>query len=802
MKRIITLLLSIILILPISVNSFAANDLIINIKDGDIISGVYNILASGEENITFELDGKTLGAGLKESTLSFSTTGVEYKGASLYIGNKKFVQKEHNGETFELAINKSSLESGDILFTYVPWSDNFFYGEGTVYGKYNLDDQSVSKVNFNLPNGEKLPPDEIILYYPIENSGDVREERVKYDPNKTYALGDGWSASTGLGGTTPNTPIYISFIYKDLLSKIENAKGFSVALDTPTLSDGEHTLTVLSNDKAIKEIKFIVDNTAPTISLPFEFGDAMTSDTVLELSATDKSGKTTIKADIDGKTFVSGRSLERFNAGKHLLTVTATDGYGNSSVVCAEFFIYEKTEISTEGHNKLTAAPTVSSDSAEYVFNIGNKTKFTFEYLGTTSEKGEMSILAFDNEKNEYTEISTAFSGVNCFVTVEEEKFVKDGEVKIKVTPKKYISNSDTVVWITDTQYYSKFDDLHNVYELLLNYSIDLFEKDEAGYLIHTGDIVDTPGSSADALNEWVFANKVHKILDNAKMPYGILAGNHDTGNYPPTLDNYKKYFSDSRFSDNLWYGGNIDKNTCHYDLLTIAGEDYLFMYLSNGVEAEPKTIAWANAVCKAYSDRTVILCVHPYLGANGQYVKNDANPSEYNDSRSDEIIEYIIKPNENVAAVLCGHDHGAVRKKLELENGRYVWEILSDYQYAETGEEPSHVINGQNCDGEGYLRLITFGENGEMHQTTYSPLHDDYNFFSEDQDTFTVTLQTKGGVTLTSTEAALYIEKDATDPQINNEKEPPITLIVVVSIVVLALIGGALIFIKKKPNK
>ena len=88
------------------------------------------------------------------------------------------------------------------------------------------------------------------------------------------------------------------------------------------------------------------------------------------------------------------------------------------------------------------------------------------------------------------------------------------------------------------------------------------------------------------------------------------------------------------------------------------------------------------------------------------------------------------------------------------------------------------------------------------MHQTTYSPLHDDYNFFKDDQDTFTVTLQTKGGVTLTSTEAALYIEKDATDPQINNEKEPPITLIVVVSIVVLLLIGGALIFIKKKPNK
>lgn len=799
MKRIVTLLLTIILILPISVNSFAADSLVINIKNGDTISGIFNILASGEENITFELDGNTLGAGLKEPTLSFSTSGVEYKGAPLYIGNKKYVQKEHNGETFEITINKSSLESGDTVLTYIPWSDNFFFGEGTVYGKYNLDDQSVSKVNFNLPNGEKLPPDELILHYPVENSGDVREERVKYDPNKKYALGDGWSAATGLGGTTPDTPIYISFIYKDLLSKIENAKGFATALDTRALSDGEHTLTVLSNDEPIKDIKFIVDNTAPTISLPFEFGEALSSDYVLAFTANDQSGDVTIKADIDGKTFISGRTLERFNEGKHLLTVTASDKFGNSSIICAEFAVYKKSEISTENLEKLTSTPTVSGDSAEYVFNVGEKKKFTFEYLGKTNESGEILIFAFDYVENEYKEITTAFSGERHLVTVEDERFIKDGEVKIKASPKKYISNSNTVVWITDTQYYSKFDDLHSVYELLLNYSIGLFNENKAGYLIHTGDIVDTPGSSADALNEWVFANKIHKLLDNAKMPYGVLAGNHDTGNYPPTLDNFKKYFSDTRFSDNLWYGGNIDKNTCHYDLLTIAGEDYLFMYLSNGVEAEPKTIAWANAVCKAYSNRTVIICVHPYLGADGQYVKNDANPSEYNDSRSDEIIEYIIKPNENVAAVLCGHDHGAVRKKLELENGRYVWEILSDYQYAETGEEPNHVINGQKCDGEGYLRLITFGENGEMHQTTYSPLHDDYNFFSEDQDTFTVTLQTKDGVELISEEAALYIERDTKAPIIDDEKEPPITLIAVIAICVLALAGGTFFFVKKK---
>ena len=41
MKRIVTLLLTIILILPISVNSFAADSLVINIKNGDTISGIF-----------------------------------------------------------------------------------------------------------------------------------------------------------------------------------------------------------------------------------------------------------------------------------------------------------------------------------------------------------------------------------------------------------------------------------------------------------------------------------------------------------------------------------------------------------------------------------------------------------------------------------------------------------------------------------------------------------------------------------------------------------------------------------------
>jgi len=795
-------MLALILLLSLSTSSFASSELKVNISDGETIAGEFGFLASGGDDIRFAIDGKTVGAGETHPTLWFATSGVEYKGATLYLGKREFKADEHNVEEFQLSLKKGYLESGEVILTYVPWSDNFFFGEGTEYGKYNLDDQSVAKISMILPSGEAIAPDELILHYPTVGSGVIREERVEYNDKKSYAIGDGWSATTGLGGTTPDVPIYISFVFKDLLNKVAAAKGFLATCDTTKLSDGEHTLT-LTCGNAKKDVGSIVDNTAPTISLPFSFGDVAYRDTLVEVSATDSSGDVTVKADVDGKAFVSGRDLSRFNLGKHLLTVAVTVKLGNSSVACVEFTVSETAEELGDGFEAIVSDPKISGDSAEYVYNVGKKTKFTFEYLGTSSERGEISILVFDNEKGEYTELATAFSDAKCVVTVDDTKYIADGEVRIKVLPKKYVSVSDTVVWITDTQYYSKFENLRNVYDLILEYSVGLFKEDKAGYLIHTGDIVDTPGSSNAAILEWAFASKSHKILDKAGLPYGVLAGNHDTNNFPPDLENYKKNFGSSRFDDTEWYGGNIDNNTCHYDLLTIAGVDYLFLYLSNGVEAEQKTIAWANAVLKGYRDRTAIICTHAYLGANGKYVENSADPTQYNDSRAEEIIENIIKPNENVVAVLCGHDHGAVRKKLELDGGRYVWEILSDYQYAETGKEPNNVINGETCDGEGYLRLITFEENGAMHQTTYSPLHDDYNFFSDDEDTFSIELQKVGkNVTLTTQSATLYVEADADSSGQNPITEGdklPIEVIVIAAVCVLAAIGVAVLFIKKK---
>lgn len=801
MKRFAALLLAMLTLFALAVPASATDGVVLNVEDGATFSGQVQWIASGANDIKMSVDGTPVSTNVGMPRFLFTATGIDYGGGNIYYADTAFTSIPSTSGSYEIEFDSSAFASGDAVLTYVPSSVGFEYGKGLVYGTYNLDDQEVTGVSIVLPNGETVVPESVVLHYPVVGTGDTRDVTEAYDPKKVYAMGDGWSADTGMGGSTPNTALYVSFVFADLADKIVATQAYVAQFDTTTLADGEHTLTVLSGNETLKEVTFSTDNTGPTINLDLSFGAALYPDDVLSFSATDPSGETTVKADVDGRTFAAGGKLEQLSLGKHLLTVTAADRYGNSSIVCAEFVLCEKSAEIASGLEKQTVTPTITGDRAEYVYNIGDSKTFTFECVGATSENGLISISAFDYTKNEYVEIDTAQSGARRAVTIEDGAYINGGEVKIALCPKKYVSVSDTVVWITDTQYYSKFDDLHNVYERLLQYSVDLFNEQKAGYLIHTGDIVDTPGSGADALNEWKFADEIHKILDNAGMPNGIIAGNHDTANYPPDLTNFKRHFSASRFENNLWYGGNLDNNACHYDLITISDTDYLFLYLSNGVEAEARTLAWANAVCQAYADRTVIICVHPYISGLGQYMENNDNPTSYTDSRATEIMEYIIKPNSNVAAIFCGHDHGAQHLQRDLGNGRYIWEILSDYQFAETGTDPQHVLNGMTCDGEGYLRLITFGQDGAMDQTTYSPIHDDYNYFDEAQDTFSVTLQAgKNTVKLTTLDAAVYFTPSTvSEPAPATTSQFPTTIVVIVAAAVLVLAAAVLVIVLKK---
>ncbi len=274
-----------------------------------------------------------------------------------------------------------------------------------------------------------------------------------------------------------------------------------------------------------------------------------------------------------------------------------------------------------------------------------------------------------------------------------------------------------TMVWLSDPQYYAA--NYPQIYDCLGNWFVKKYKRNSFGYLIVSGDIVD----NASCVNQWEVASRNFKKLDDANVPYGVLAGNHDVRMHGLNYSVFKSYFGASRYIDKPWYGGNMDDNRNHYDLISFSSHKFVILYLGFGSETSLETTTWANSVLEKYPDRNAILVLHEYLDEDGEMTE-----------KARIVSDSIVIKNDNVFMVLCGHNHGAYKKVRMICNSdgttRKVLEILSDYQNAPNG-------------GNGFLRFLKFcPRSGTLKVSLYSPYTKKDNCFGEDIDNFTETIE------------------------------------------------------------
>ncbi|USB33169.1 S-layer homology domain-containing protein [Paenibacillus sp. YPG26] len=260
-------------------------------------------------------------------------------------------------------------------------------------------------------------------------------------------------------------------------------------------------------------------------------------------------------------------------------------------------------------------------------------------------------------------------------------------------------------IWMSDTQYYSQ--SFPYIYQKNVKWIADNKDKLNLKYVIHTGDIVDKSYQEY----QWQEADKNMKVLENADIPYGVLAGNHDVNHQENDYTKYWEYFGESRFKNMPTFAGSYKNNRGHYDLVSAGGNDFIIVYMGWGLG--DKEIEWMNEIVSKYPERKAILALHEYM-----LVSNNRAPI------ADKIYEKVVLPNKNVFATLSGHYHDAQLKVDEIDdNGdkvpdRKVYQMLADYQGAPEG-------------GLGYIRLMQFDmKNNKLHMKTYSPYLDKYNFY------------------------------------------------------------------------
>lgn len=341
--------------------------------------------------------------------------------------------------------------------------------------------------------------------------------------------------------------------------------------------------------------------------------------------------------------------------------------------------------------------------------NVGPDVEIEIVWNGSSLEGRKVTMYAWNYATENWDELTSIIAGEEAFElvgSVQGADYLKDKKVSVIVQDQiAEYGEEFSFVWFTDTQYYSA--SYPWIYEEQVNWMVENRDALNIEYVFHTGDLVDVYND----FDQWKVADENMRVLDEAGIPYGVLAGNHDVDNKSHNYENYYRYFGADRFEGRPYYGDSYENNRGHYDLISVNGLDFIMVYMGWGVDQDG--IDWINEVLAAHPNRIAILNFHEYLLATG--------------SRSpigDELFEKVVVPNENVKSVLSGHYHNAQTLVDEIDDDgdgtpdRTVYQLLADYQGGPEG-------------GQGYLRILNFKMNEDtVHVQTYSPYLDDYNFY------------------------------------------------------------------------
>lgn len=205
-------------------------------------------------------------------------------------------------------------------------------------------------------------------------------------------------------------------------------------------------------------------------------------------------------------------------------------------------------------------------------------------------------------------------------------------------------------------------------------------------FVIHLGDVVDQQSKPT----QWAVADAAMQKLEAARVPYSILAGNHDVINdddYHQPADQgsgtdaqrnlsaepYLKWFPASRAARQTTFKERDSSGFHEYHLFQAHG--VTFMVLSLSWRISDAGIAWARSVIARNPTVPVILANHQLLN-----IANDGSgPLETDYGLM--LWNKLIRDNDQIFMTLNGHHHGAACLRKYNDFGNEVHQMVVDYQ-------------------------------------------------------------------------------------------------------------------------
>ena len=259
---------------------------------------------------------------------------------------------------------------------------------------------------------------------------------------------------------------------------------------------------------------------------------------------------------------------------------------------------------------------------------------------------------------------------------LEEPVPVKDNIIVDSSTV--YIAVFGDIQYTTNAQYIS-------IYQHSLNW---IQKKANEGWLfncvLHTGDI-----TMSNESYQWNYFSQVTKPLAK-RIPYISMIGDHDyTWEDNTHIDDrrsthFNDYVSFPITTDKIveWYEKGKMENIVVEN--TIYGERLDLLVLEFGPREE--VVAWADAYVKSHPDHLFILMNHEYLETGGGRrttgLKCKARLRNTTYTTPEQLWKRLIKCNDNIRLVLCGHVGGLYALTLEENDfGREIPQIQHNIQ-------------------------------------------------------------------------------------------------------------------------
>jgi hypothetical protein len=274
-----------------------------------------------------------------------------------------------------------------------------------------------------------------------------------------------------------------------------------------------------------------------------------------------------------------------------------------------------------------------------------------------------------------------------------------------------------SIVLLPDTQYYAQ--DYPETYYKQTQWIVENKEIHNIRFVIHLGDITDE-----NTYRQWRVADRAHKILEEAKIPYSVIPGNHDNplnGRIRNTR-RFNRFFGPERFSEREWYGGHFEEgNENNYTFFSVGDLD--FMVLSLEFLPREEVLLWANRVIAEHYNTRVIIVTHSYMKSGGERYSSGTGRYKVDGSDGETIWTDLAQKHSNIFMVLCGHAPDSELRISKGLNGNYVHEILTDFQ-------------GEPNGGNGWLRVLEFYTNQDRINVETLTVEKDVNrFYRESYD-------------------------------------------------------------------